>query len=183
MFLVDEGRASDNFDGIAAHITGLLERHGAAIDKLEKWDSRRLAYEINGRKRGTYILVKFSADPANIDALRKDCQLSNTVMRALLLREENVGMPLIEQAGGRRRPAAAQAAKPEPEPKAADAQPEEPKPEATPEPPAEPEPEPEPEAKPGPEPEAEPEPEPALDILGDMEALEEPPAAADEETT
>ncbi|MFH1731535.1 MAG: 30S ribosomal protein S6 [Planctomycetota bacterium] len=166
MFLVDEGRASDNFEVIAAHISGLFERHGAAIDKLEKWDSRRLAYEINGQKRGTYILVKFSADPANIDALRKDCELSNTVMRALLLREDNVGMPLIEQAGGRRHPAAAQAAKPEPEPKAADAQPEEAEAER--------------------EPPAEPEPEPAFDILGDMEALEEPPADADaddEETT
>ena len=158
MFLVDEGRASDNFEAISAHIAGLLERHGAAVEKLEKWDSRRLAYEINGRKRGTYILTRFSADPANIDALRKDCQLSNTVMRVLVLRAENVGMPLIEQEGGRRRPAAAA--------QAPDAPPEEPKAEPAPEPPAEPE----------------PEPEPAPDILGDVEALEEPPAADKEPT-
>ena len=96
MFLVDEGRASDDFNTIAAHITGLLERHGATVEKIEKWDSRRLAYEINGRKRGTYIVTKFSSDPAAIDELRKDCQLSNVIMRAMVLRNENVGLPVVD---------------------------------------------------------------------------------------
>ena len=96
MFLVDEGRASDDFSTISAHITGLLERHGATVEKIEKWDARRLAYEVNGRKRGTYVVTKFSGEPANIDALRKDCQLSNVIMRAMVLREENVGLPVVD---------------------------------------------------------------------------------------
>ena len=105
MFLVDEGGASDDFSTISAHITGLLERHGATVEKIEKWDARRLAYEVKGRKRGAYVITKFSSDPSNIDALRKDCQLSNVIMRAMVLREENVGLPVVD--AQLRKPAAA----------------------------------------------------------------------------
>lgn len=171
MFLVDEGRASDDFNAIAAHITGLLERHGATVNKIEKWDARRLAYQINGRKRGMYILTNFSADPAKIDELRKDCQLSNLIMRAMVLREENVGLPVIE--APRRKPARA----PEPQP-AADA---ETATEAPAEPAAETPAEPAAEAPAEPEPEAQAEPEPEPDILGDVAELEEPAAEETDE--
>ena len=97
LFLVDDAKATDNFPAVADHIKGLLQRHGAVLGKFEKWDSRRLAYDVKGRKRGTYILTKFQADPAKIAELRRDCHISTTILRAMILLEENVGIPLIEQ--------------------------------------------------------------------------------------
>jgi ribosomal protein S6 len=94
LFLVDDNRASDNLQEVVDHIRGLLERHGATIGTLEKWDSRRLAYEIEGKRRGTYILSKFEGDPAQIDALRHDFQISTTVLRTMILTEEHVGVSL-----------------------------------------------------------------------------------------
>ena len=114
LFLVDDKKASDNFGAIADHIRGLLERHGASVDKLEKWDSRRLAYEIAGKRRGTYVLTKFSADPAKIAELKRDCRISSVIMRALVLRTENVGEPM-DTGDDRRRP---RRPKVEPQPKA-----------------------------------------------------------------
>ena len=35
MFLVDEGRAAESFQEVSDHIRGLLERHGAKIEKLK----------------------------------------------------------------------------------------------------------------------------------------------------
>jgi small subunit ribosomal protein S6 len=96
LFLVDDNRASENLQEVMDHVRGLLERNGATIRTLEKWDSRRLAYEINGRRRGTYLLAKFDGDPAQIAALEHDCHISNTVMRAMVLLEENVGVTLDE---------------------------------------------------------------------------------------
>ena len=97
LFLVDDNRASDNLQDVMDHIRGLLERHGATVGKLEKWDSRRLAFEIEGKRRGTYILGKFDGDPAQIDALKHDCQISSTVLRTMILTEDNVGV-LLEDA-------------------------------------------------------------------------------------
>jgi len=186
IFLVDEGRASDDFNAIAAHITGLLERHGATVEKIEKWDSRRLAYEIKGRKRGTYIVTKFSTDPATINELRKDCQLSNVIMRAMVLRNENVGLPVVDTQQRRPAPKPAQAddaeaAEPATDAPAEAAEPATDAPAEAAEPatdaPAE-------AAEPATDAPAEPEPQP--DILGDVAELEEPAAEEadkNEETT
>jgi drug/metabolite transporter (DMT)-like permease len=35
----------------------MIERHGGQIIVIKKWDERRLAYEIGGQKRGTYIIA------------------------------------------------------------------------------------------------------------------------------
>jgi small subunit ribosomal protein S6 len=94
LFLVDEGRAKDNLDDILNHIRELLERHGASVRKLEKWDSRRLAYEIEGKRRGTYLLAKFDTGAQRIAELKRDCRISNVILRALILREDKIGTPL-----------------------------------------------------------------------------------------
>jgi len=174
LFLVDDRKASDNFQAIADHIQGLLERHGASVDKLEKWDSRRLAYEIKGKRRGTYILTRFDADPAKIPELKRDCQISNVVMRAIILREENVG-DLLEAGDDRRRtrkprteqkPGAEATQQPKTEQETAPAEPEQ----------AAAEPEPPPEAKP--EPTGQVVTEAAADTSGETET---PATAASEE--
>ena len=49
----------------------ILQKSGATIDQKEKWDERKLAYEIGGHKRATYYLTYFSAPtdaPAKISA-------------------------------------------------------------------------------------------------------------------
>ena len=148
LFLVDDRKASDNFQAIADHIQRLLERHGASVGKLEKWDSRRLAYEIERKRRGTYILTQFDADPAKISELKRDCQISNVVMRAIILREENVGDSL-EAGDDRRRtrkprteqkPGAEATQQPKTEQETAPAEPEQAAVEAEPPPEAKPEP-------------------------------------------
>ena len=136
LFLVDDGRAADNFQEVADHIKGLIERNSGSVASLEKWDSRRLAYEIAGKRRGTYILAKFNADPAQIAALERDCKISNTVTRAMILLEENVGKA-IEASDDRFRP---RGRKPEPKPSGDTAAKAEVKTEPKPEEPAEAEP-------------------------------------------
>lgn len=101
LFLVDEAKASEAPQETIDHIRGLLERRGAKITKLEKWDTMRLAYEIEGKKRGTYFVGKFEANPAEILELRRDCELSGTILRAMILREENVGVTVQIEDNGR----------------------------------------------------------------------------------
>ncbi len=91
---MDEGKAAETWQEVADHIRGLLERRGANIQSLDKWDTCRLAYEIQGKKRGTYVLSHFDMNPSEIDELRRDCQLSPIVMRSMILRMENVGQSL-----------------------------------------------------------------------------------------
>lgn len=84
MFLFDSATAAD-WPAIDAEIRRLMDRIGATILSANKFDDRKLAYEIKRRKRGTYALVYFEADTQRIGELERDVRLSEHVLRVLVL--------------------------------------------------------------------------------------------------
>jgi ribosomal protein S6 len=89
MFLVDPADAAA-WDDLSKHLAGILERHGGEIIGLTRWDERKLAYPVAARKRGTYVLSFFGLKNGDAVALiERDCQLSEKVLRALVLRADH----------------------------------------------------------------------------------------------
>ena len=88
MFLVDSLEATSDWDGITGLIKNMIQRADGDIITLKKWDDRRLMYPINGKERGTYILCYFKAPGPRITEIEKDIQLSERIMRALVLSAE-----------------------------------------------------------------------------------------------
>jgi len=89
MFLVDSNRAGQDWGGVTEHVHGVIRRHGGEIVNSEKWDERKLAYPVQGHARATYILVHFNAPPAAISPMLADFQISDLVLRVLMLRDED----------------------------------------------------------------------------------------------
>jgi small subunit ribosomal protein S6 len=85
MFLVDSGEAGSDWDGVIAAVKRILERAKVEIVSIRKWDDRRLAYEIKGKARGTYILCYFRADGQKNQDIEKAVQLSEKLVRVLIL--------------------------------------------------------------------------------------------------
>lgn len=88
MFLLDAGQP--NFEEAAAPIRSILDRSGAEVIQLKKWDERRLAYEIKGRRRGLYVLVYFRVDPLKVTEIEHDIRLNEKVLRAMILSGEGL---------------------------------------------------------------------------------------------
>ena len=102
-------------------MTGTLEKHGATVRAARRWDERKLAYPIKHRMRGTYVLAYYDLETDTIDSLRHDLELSETVLRYLLVRAEEVPADEIEKAaaegaGGLRAPGPARGRRAEPQP-------------------------------------------------------------------
>ncbi len=87
MFLVDSVQASD-WDAVVKTIETILERAEAEIVSIKNWAERKLAYEINKKTRGTYVLCFFRSDGEKIQNIEKDVQLSDQIMRVLILSTE-----------------------------------------------------------------------------------------------
>lgn len=97
MFLVDSALAASDWEGTNAAIERIIERAEAEIVSKEKWDERKLAYEIRGKARGTYILCYFNASGNKIHQIERDVQLSENIMRVLILRADHVTPGDIEK--------------------------------------------------------------------------------------
>jgi len=63
----------------------MLTRHGAQIDRIEKWSERKFAFPIRQSKRGIYVLVYFNVDGQAISKIREDIALSEEILRVLIL--------------------------------------------------------------------------------------------------
>ena len=96
MFLFDPTFAG-SFENCEGEIQRILTRAEAEIVFCRKWDERRLAFKVKGRKRGTYVLVYFKAPPGKIKSLERDVLLSENVLRVLILRADGVTPELMEK--------------------------------------------------------------------------------------
>ena len=96
MFLVDSAQASD-WDAVEKTIKTILKRADAEIVSIRNWAERKLAYEIDHKTRGTYVLCFFRADGSSIPNIEKDVQLSEQVMRVLILSAETREKEALEE--------------------------------------------------------------------------------------
>jgi small subunit ribosomal protein S6 len=97
MFLLDHNAAADWAVG-EAEVRRLLDRATAKVLGLKRWDERKLAYEIKRRKRGVYALVYFEAPADKIGDLERDAQISEIILRLLVLRNDDITPELVEKA-------------------------------------------------------------------------------------
>ncbi len=100
MFLFDP-MATTEWDAIQGEVNRLLERANAKLILIHKWDERRLAYEIKGRKRGIYVLCYFEADPEVITKLEGDCRLSEMILRAMVLKVDHLSEEEMKEIAAR----------------------------------------------------------------------------------
>ena len=99
LILLNQRAVSDDFSGCVEHVREILGRADAELVVLRRWDERKLAYEIKGQKRGTFLLAYFRADARQIVNIERDCNLSELVLRVLIIQADHVGPTELELAG------------------------------------------------------------------------------------
>ena len=97
MFLVDSALATADWEGTLGEIENVLKRAEADVVTIRKWSERKLAYDVDHKSRGTYILSYFNADGRRVAGIEKDVQLSEKIMRVLILGTEKRPSELIER--------------------------------------------------------------------------------------
>jgi ribosomal protein S6 len=98
LWLFDSAVAAKDWDQLAAHVRAILEKQGSKIIRLEKWDDRKLAYDVKNIKRGTYMIGHFQCEPTGISQIKRDCQLSEFILRNILLEDEDLLAKIQERA-------------------------------------------------------------------------------------
>jgi small subunit ribosomal protein S6 len=99
LYIVDATLTDEQLDPIIAKYSQVISDQGGEVQAAGKWDKRRLAYEVKGRREGTYILMYFLGEPAAADELDRVMRISDDVMRHLITRVEpqHVDTTRIEQ--------------------------------------------------------------------------------------
>ena len=74
-------------DAVIAKVTKLLEAKGAKVESVDKWGNKKLAYPINYKDTGYYVLVNLQAE-ANVPAeVQLQLNITTDVVRAMFVRK------------------------------------------------------------------------------------------------
>ena len=95
MFLFPQS-ATANLQAAVDHVKEILDRCGATIVSFRKWDDRRLAYEIDGNKRGVYFLAYFTAPTTTLAEIERRCNLSEELLRTMVTSAEHIPDEIID---------------------------------------------------------------------------------------
>ena len=79
--------------------TETLTAGNVTVNKVEKWGKRRLAYELDHRTEGYYVLFDVTGEPAPMNELDRQLRLADDVVRHKIVR-------IPEAAAGRKLPGA-----------------------------------------------------------------------------
>ena len=83
---LDEGdiqKAVDRF-------LGSIAETGGEVTSIDRWGTRRFAYEIDHRNEGYYFVTNFRAPEQSVDQLKRTLQISDEFIRGKIVRPEHV---------------------------------------------------------------------------------------------
>jgi small subunit ribosomal protein S6 len=85
MFLVDSGKFATDADAVTNDIMSVLAKAGATVVAHRPWQDGKLAYEIQGMKKGLHYIVCFTMRGAGMKTLIRQCQLNETIIRQMFI--------------------------------------------------------------------------------------------------
>jgi small subunit ribosomal protein S6 len=86
LFIFDANKYSRDAAGVSGQVTQILQKHGGEILANRLWEERRLAYPINGQRKGMYWLTYFRLDSKALSVVEREFRLSESILRSLTLK-------------------------------------------------------------------------------------------------
>ena len=86
MVILDAGLEEDAIRAIVDRAAELISSRGGNVHHVEHWGRRRLAYELDHRSEGYYVLVQASAEPALVTEVDRMLSLADEVIRHKVIR-------------------------------------------------------------------------------------------------
>ncbi len=86
LFIFDSNRYGRDPVGVSGQIAEVVAKLGGEVLVSRLWEERRLAYPINGQRKGTYWLTYFKLDSRQLVTLEREFQLSDSILRSLTLK-------------------------------------------------------------------------------------------------
>ncbi len=86
MVLVDPAADEEKVGSVIDRVTQVLADRGGEVATVDRWGRRKLAYEIDRKSEGYYVVLAISADPEILGELDRLLTLADEVMRFKVVR-------------------------------------------------------------------------------------------------
>lgn len=86
VFIIDPTVSDDEVMKLSEAVQKIITSQGGTITKTEVMGKRQLAYEINHKKDGTYVLLEVEGSGAEIAELERRMRVNDQILRYMTIR-------------------------------------------------------------------------------------------------
>lgn len=86
LFILRPDVAEEEVNALLDQLRPVITGGGGTIEKEDKWGVRRLAYRVEKRSEGFFILLQFSAPPQTVRELERRLRVADVVMKFITVR-------------------------------------------------------------------------------------------------
>ena len=87
LFIIDPDLTEEATKAMIEKFTKLIADNGE-VESVDEWGKRRLAYPINDKPEGYYVLINFKSEPSLPSELERIFGITEGIMRSLVVRHE-----------------------------------------------------------------------------------------------
>ena len=87
IFIIDASLEEDAIKALTEKFTALISKNGT-LESVDEWGKRRLAYEIDDKTEGYYVLANFKADGDFPKELDRNYRITDNVLRTIIIRKD-----------------------------------------------------------------------------------------------
>jgi small subunit ribosomal protein S6 len=81
MVILDPESEDQQVEAVVGRISQVLSRHGGEVAGVDRWGRRKLAYEINRKAEGFYVVITFTTESEALGELDRMLSLADEVIR------------------------------------------------------------------------------------------------------
>jgi len=86
LFIIRPDATEEEIDAYIEQLTQLITTGGGTVDKVEKWGVRKLAYRVEKRHEGFYVLVQFTAGAEVVKEVERRMRVTDLVLKFITVR-------------------------------------------------------------------------------------------------
>jgi small subunit ribosomal protein S6 len=86
MLILDPDTDEQQVGSVVDRITQILSAHGGEVSNVDRWGRRKLAFEIDRKAEGFYVVVTFTGESEALTELDRVLALADDVMRFKVVR-------------------------------------------------------------------------------------------------
>ncbi len=84
LYVLDSALTDEEKDAHLAKFEGIINSYNGKVISADKWGVKKLAYPINYKTDGYYVLVTFEAESGSVKELDRVAGLSADVLRRMI---------------------------------------------------------------------------------------------------
>jgi small subunit ribosomal protein S6 len=86
LFIIRPDATDEEISPIIEQVRGVITAAGGTVDKEERWGIRKLAYRVEKRNEGYYVLLQFTSDPQTVKEIERRLRVNDSVLKFLTVR-------------------------------------------------------------------------------------------------